>query len=167
LDINEKGVKELCDLGYRAKVQDLNYSYDLKKKFDFVISEENIEHISNLRTYLQMARKHLKDNGTLLITTPNSLCIEFFLMNLLFNRLRVNLFHTHLHSKETIKYLLSSEGFEIVEIFPFQAINYKATNIFGKISILLLRLFPSRFGRTLFIKAKKCSHLVSNKQKSI
>jgi len=154
LDINSDGVKELNDLGYHAKVQDLNYEYDLKRKFDYVVTEENIEHISNLRTYLEMAKKHLKKDGKLLVTTPNANCAEFFLQYLLWGRLRVNLFHTHLHSRETITYLLNSNGFEIEEYEVFQAVNSEATNLSGKMVKLFWRLLPNKFGRTIFIKAK-------------
>lgn len=154
LDINNNGVKELNKLGYTAKVQDLNYNYDLHAKFDIVISEENIEHISNLKIYLEAIKKHLKKDGILLLTTPNAMCLDFMFHTLIWGHLRVNLNHTHLHSQETIKHLLESEGFKIVELKIIQAINWKTTNTYGKIMSLILRLLPSKFGRTIFVVAK-------------
>nr|MBA4405418.1 hypothetical protein [Nanoarchaeum sp.] len=155
IDINEQGVKELVSQGFDVKTQDAQEKYNLKQKFDTVISEENIEHISNLKTYLDNVHAHLKDDGLFLVTTPNAMCLDFMLQTLIWRKPRVNQYHTHYHTTDTIKYLLESNGFKVVKIKIIHAINWKSTNLGGKIMWFLLRLFPSRLGRTIFVIAKK------------
>jgi len=45
--------------------------FDLGTKFDVIIATELIEHISNIKGFLECCEKHLKKEGALIITTPN------------------------------------------------------------------------------------------------
>lgn len=44
---------------------------DAKEKFDLIIATELIEHLKNPLEFLEYCKKHLKNNGTILLTTPN------------------------------------------------------------------------------------------------
>ena len=155
LDINSEGVEMMKSKGFNMICQDAQEHFNLNRKFDIVLSEENIEHISNLKTYLENVRNHLEEEGLFLITTPNILCIDFIIHRFLFKKPRANPTHTHYHIEDTIKCLLESNGFEVVKIEKFQAINWKIQNIGGKIMWFFARIFPERFGRNMIIVAKK------------
>jgi 2-polyprenyl-3-methyl-5-hydroxy-6-metoxy-1,4-benzoquinol methylase len=52
--------------------QDLNRNFSTTlDKFDFVVSSEVIEHLENPRAYIRELSNLLKENGKLIITTPN------------------------------------------------------------------------------------------------
>ena len=44
---------------------------ELDEKFDLIVAGELIEHLSNPGAFLERARKHLKEGGRLVLTTPN------------------------------------------------------------------------------------------------
>ena len=155
LDIDKNGVDELNTKGFDVVCQDAQEPYDLGKDFDVIIAEENIEHISNLKTYLGNVYKHLRPDGSFIVTTPNAQCFDFFFQTLVFGKPRVNKFHTHYHSVDTLVYLLESNGFSVDKVMVYQAINPSTTNFLGKIAWLFLRLLPNCFGRTIMVIAKK------------
>jgi len=160
LDINAVGAKRMNEMGFNIIVKDAQEPYDLGRTFDTIVSEENIEHIANLKTYLENIHKHLKDDGTLIVTTPNINCLDYMIHMFIWGKMRVNQYHTHYHTVDTIKYLLESYGFEIVKLDIFQAINWRIQNFGGKIAYFLVRPFPKRFGRNMLIIAKKKSKKV-------
>lgn len=47
-------------------------SIDLKEKFDILLSLETAEHLENFDRYLDVIKKHMKPNGYLILSTPNS-----------------------------------------------------------------------------------------------
>lgn len=59
--------------GYRNIIKaDLEYGIPNElQKYDAVVSCEGIEHIGNPRLFLETAKQHLEENGTIIITTPN------------------------------------------------------------------------------------------------
>lgn len=154
LDINKEGADKMNKEGYKVVAQDAQEPYDLNQKFDTVVSEENIEHIANLKTYLDNIRKHLKDDGVLVLSTPNSSCLDFMLQMFLFGKPQVNHYHTHVHTLETITYLLESNGFKVTHHEYIQAVE-KGMNFNSKIIGFIIRFFPARFGRTMILVAKK------------
>jgi 2-polyprenyl-3-methyl-5-hydroxy-6-metoxy-1,4-benzoquinol methylase len=155
IDINGKGIDLMKKSGYNAIWQDAQKQYNLKKKFDVIFSEENIEHISNLGIYLENVYNHLKPDGKFILTTPNANAFEFFLQTLIFGKPRVSKFHTHIHTTDTIKYLLRENYLTVEKIEIIQPLNFKTTNLFGKLYGLFCWCLPKRFGRTIIIIAKK------------
>lgn len=59
--------------GYRNIIKsDLEYGIPNElEKYDVIVSCEGLEHIGNPRLFLETARQHLQENGTIIITTPN------------------------------------------------------------------------------------------------
>jgi 2-polyprenyl-3-methyl-5-hydroxy-6-metoxy-1,4-benzoquinol methylase len=51
---------------------DLNNSFAIKKKYDFVICSETIEHLENPRHTLRTVHRAMKNNGILILTMPNN-----------------------------------------------------------------------------------------------
>lgn len=66
IDIQNKG-KDFI------RVIDVENGFDVKEKFDLILALEVIEHIVDTDLFLENLSKHLKENGTLIISTPNLL----------------------------------------------------------------------------------------------
>jgi len=106
-------------------------THNLNKKFDVIIAGDVIEHLDNQGLFIENMKRHLKENGKLIITTPNFRSLNPFLkfMSKGFKT------HTLWHDKETITFILEKYDFDIEEIF-FYAGNRKQYNLFNYIPIL-------------------------------
>ena len=129
IDILENEVKVFSARGYNMKVANAE-TFKLRKKFDVVFAGELMEHLSNPGLFLQQSKKHLKKNGLLIITTPNT----FYTPRLLgcIAKLNddpiVNEEHTNWYSPGTIRTLFGREGFNIRYIKRFDAASLEKTS---------------------------------------
>lgn len=127
-DIDEKNFKasgkfEKIDFNSIEELSNLKTKYS--KYFDVVISSEVIEHIENLDFYLKTIAELLKEDGFLIITTPNISSWRsrlYFLiiglpMHFLENSLR-NHGHINPITLLEISELLKNKGFTILSIKP-------------------------------------------------
>ena len=91
VDINRDGIKELNRQGYNVvHFEELEES----EKFDTILMLDVIEHVNNPVEFLENYIKFLKDDGEIIVTTPNSnRAINF--INILFrNEYSLNYEHT-------------------------------------------------------------------------
>ena len=139
VDIQRDCIKSLKKRGYNVRYANADKPFNLKEKFDVVVVEEVIEHLFDLRTFMQNVKRHLKPDGELIITSPNPQAFEFFLQKLFHKKNLVNPYHTHWQTEETMKYILDECGFELIEYFNVQG---KAENRRGRIYQLLFRWLP-------------------------
>lgn len=156
IDINREGVKKLQDLGYDVRYYNAEVPFDLGETFNVVTAEEVIEHLSNLTVFLENVKRHLKNNGFLIITTPNSYSHVFLLQKLIFDKIKdvhINE-HTHWHSEETLRCLLTRHGFEIVKMYAVHP-DVIEKSWWSYIIKPLWKLVPKRFGRNIICVAKK------------
>ena len=80
--------------------------------FDVVHASHLIEHLNDPRAFVREAKRILKKNGTLLISTPNS---DGFQAKLFGSAWRSAIFdHLYLFSRKTLTELLRREGFLVV-----------------------------------------------------
>lgn len=70
LEKNYEQVKALNDLGFNI-IEGNAENFHFKEKFDVIIAGELIEHLSNPGLFLDCAKENLKENGKLVLTTPN------------------------------------------------------------------------------------------------
>lgn len=70
VDIDPQGANVLNGQGYNVIVANVE-TMDLGKKFDTIIAGEIIEHLENPGLFLRNMRRHLKDEGVIIISTPN------------------------------------------------------------------------------------------------
>lgn len=152
IDIQKKEIEKLREKGFDIRLQNAEEPFDLNEKFDVVMAEEVIEHLVNLKTFFTNVHRHLGDGGLLIITTPNPQAFEFFLQKLLFGRTLINPYHTHWQNEITLKYLLESNGFELVDYF---FIEEWAHNLRGKVFQVWFFWLPQCFARTGAYIAKK------------
>jgi len=98
------------NLDKRIIVGDME-TYDFNETFDVIIAGDIIEHVSNQGLFLNNIKKHLRNNGKLIITTPNAKWLTVFL--------KTNPTHTLWHDKNTLNRILSSNGFMIDKFFYY------------------------------------------------
>ena len=116
VDTDQDGVKQMKKDGYNvieANAEDMN----LGRQFECIVAGELIEHLSNQGLFLENIKRHLVENGTLIITTPNAFSIVSFWRILRKNKIKVHAEHTCWYDPITIEQLLKRYSFEIEEIF--------------------------------------------------
>lgn len=162
--------KRLTTLGYNVSACDLNpeqYPYDnftyadldgklpyVKEQFDCVIAEEVIEHLENPWLTLREFNRILREEGTLILTTPNILNIfsrTLFLFTGRFQGFNENTYFWIGHKNPLPLWLLakilSSCGFKTEEVTYNQGYLPLLIAGFGWKTQLL--------GQTLILKARK------------
>lgn len=116
VDTDQDGVRQMKQDGYNvieANAEDMN----LGRQFDCIVAGEIIEHLSNQGLFLENMKRHLVENGVLIITTPNAFSILSFWRILRKNKIKVHAEHTCWYDPITIEQLLRRYSFEIEEIF--------------------------------------------------
>lgn len=169
VDINTLEIEKLNKLGYNIIEQsadepfalDINNKFCVwrmsqdemfqQKKFDVIIAEEVIEHLQDLRVFLNNVKRHLKPDGTFLITSPSPFAWSYILQNIFLGIEQTNNAHTCWFSRKTMKYLLEHNGFEVVSIRTIDAVS---ENFRGRILQNLLRWLPARFGINCIYEAR-------------
>lgn len=98
-------------------------SVAIGETFDIVTAGDVIEHVSNQGLFLDNIRRHLVNNGKLVITTPNAKWITVCL--------KPNVTHTLWHDIYTLMTLLDRHGF-IVEYWRYYYGNKEKYNFIKK-----------------------------------
>lgn len=80
-------------------------TYSLNKRFDVIIAGDILEHVDNQGLFLDNIYRHLNDEGTFILTTPNAKWITVIL--------KPNPTHTLWHDKFTLSHILNTHGFWI------------------------------------------------------
>jgi len=109
IDLDENGILEFKKQGYNVLKMDAE---DLKfdRNFDTIIAGELIEHLCNPGKFLLNCRKHLSENGRLIMSTPNPFSLGIFTWMIFTGKLQ-NPEHVAWHDKETLTVLLTRAGF--------------------------------------------------------
>ena len=81
---------------------------DLGKTFDIAIAGDVIEHVSNQGLLLENIYKHLRNNGKIILTTPNAKWPTVFL--------KPNATHVFWHDKYTLSTILERHNFRVSSI---------------------------------------------------
>jgi len=139
VDISYEDIKKLRELGYNVICGNAE-TIDPGRKFDVIVAGEIIEHVSNQGLFLENMRRHLKDNGIMIITTPNAFYPGFILPYLLRKPLNINPRHTLWHSEETLRSIVERHGFLVNEIY--YCTEGKPRSLKGKLYVF----FMPRFG---------------------
>ena len=114
-------------------------TYSFGRKFDVVVMGDIIEHVNNQGLLLENVRRHLKEDGVLILTTPNAKWPTVFIPT--------NPTHTLWHDESTLKNILRRHGFEISE-FRYYYGNKKSYNF-------VLKLFALRQGMLAVCRPRK------------
>ncbi|MDD4332939.1 MAG: class I SAM-dependent methyltransferase [Patescibacteria group bacterium] len=151
-DLNKLANKENYS---RQNAENFGFSFG----FDVIFAGDLIEHLSNPGLFLDSCRKNLKDNGKLIITTPN--CFGLFNLAEKISKYEptVNSDHTCYFNLKTIKQLLKKNNFEVSEYYYLYSLGLDYKESWKKKILNLFYYFFSKFTSkfidTLVIVARK------------
>ncbi|MFC6888249.1 class I SAM-dependent methyltransferase [Halorubrum trueperi] len=111
VDTVEEGITKLTQEGYNVHHGDVK-SIRLDEKFDVVVAGELIEHLADFESFFETVRYHLRDDGVLILTTPNAFSLYFWLKCLLDHEF-VNPDHTCWFDASTLSQLLESQNYSV------------------------------------------------------
>ena len=155
IDITEEQVNYMQELGYNVYVKNAE-NFNLNDKFSKIIASEVIEHLFNVRDFLNCCKKHMNDKSELIITTPAAHSLLSFLYAFVkFPNTNSNKEHTHLYCLDSIKYTLSEAGLKIKKIDLVKDYRFVKRNLFYNLFFFLVVLFspflPKRLANNTII----------------
>jgi len=115
LDHNEKAVFSLLKKGYQVIHSDVQ-NFTMDRSFDVVVAGDILEHLEDLKGFFESVKRALKDNGYLLVTTPNPWFILRFVRCWLKGDGGVNPDHVQWFCRGSIRELLRRYGFVIEKL---------------------------------------------------
>lgn len=133
--------KEVLKLGNDVICADAT-KLELNRKFDIVFAGEFIEHIYNHEAFLNVVKKHLKKDGYLILTTPNTFYYKIFLDIIKKGKPTISKYNYCLFYPESAELLLKNNGFEVIE---FHWLNLASKKSIGYIPIRFRKYFSSNF----------------------
>lgn len=110
VDIDEDGIRILREDGYNVEVADAE-ALDMDEKFDYIVAGELIEHLENPGNFLNSAKSRLKEDGKLIISTPNPWCWPRLKRLVYSKEVHCNPEHTHYYDRRTLRLMLERYGF--------------------------------------------------------
>ncbi len=160
VDIDRDGINQMRRDGYNvieANAEDLN----LERRFDCIVAGEIIEHLSNQGLFLENMKRHLTENGVLIITTPNAFSILSFWRILKKNRIKVHAEHTCWYDPMTIQQLVGRYSFEIEKLFFANKSKWYLKKNFYKLKYQIPKLISSirpYFSGVIIVIARQKNH---------
>lgn len=115
VDIDPDGVAALNAMGYHTVVADV-CTMDLQQQFDTIIAGEIIEHLANPGQFLCNLARHLSDEGTLIISTPNPFYAGFTWKIWRYGKPSIHEEHMGWQDPTTLRQLLNRCGFRVTEM---------------------------------------------------
>jgi len=113
------------------------------RKFDVIVSIENIEYVFDTNGYLKEMKRVIKKNGILVVSTPNKSHLGHRLKQLIGVDYWVNPFHPVEFSEKELSTLLEKNGFKVKKtrrfllILPLFILNFvEKSNFFQKQSLI-------------------------------
>lgn len=142
--------------------RDLDKSFDLDEKFDFVSALEVLEHMVDTDAFLRHCRELMRSEGILLITTPNINCLRNRVMTF-FGAYPTGLeyknviHHVRLYNIPVLKKHLAEHGFEVTYVagVSFLPILTNRNTPLRKISERLAKTFPQMCNNVIVLARKK------------
>lgn len=154
IDFDEGQIK---DKQRYKKANAENFDFDVD--FDTILAFDLIEHLSNQGLFLDACKRNLKNDGKLILTTPNCFGMFNLTAKLMNFEPTVNKDHTCYYNIKTIKALLKKNGFEVVSVGFVYTLGYDYKESIKKkfLNVLYYTLskFTPKYIETLVIVARK------------
>ena len=152
----------------QADLDDPGLRLPYEREFDVVILSDVIEHLQNREAIMTTVRRHLTENGRLIISTGN-VAIWFYRISLLLGRFEygprgiLDETHVRLYTQATFERLITNAGFEILRrrstplpfelIFETRADSLPLRLLDGAYHALT-RLWPAMFAYQFIVEAR-------------
>ena len=162
----ERLSKELAD--YHQRDLELPLELPYERVFDYVVCADVIEHLQNRAQLLRGARRYLKPDGKLIISTPN-IALWFYRLSLLMGRFEygprgiLDETHVHLYTGSTFRREIERAGFTVIRqrvtSLPFEVV-FESTGRSRLVRALdvayhqIARLWPSMFAYQYILEAQ-------------
>lgn len=141
IDIEKNSIRKMKSMGFNALYMSAE-EIKFKNKFDVVFGGEVIEHLSNPGLFLLGAKKALKKDGVIVLSTPNTYAVNKIIrvIQLRTNEPPENLAHMMYFTPRNLQALCEKYVLNLIDIdyahFPF--INDTLLNKLNKIACALL-----------------------------
>ena len=154
IEIDKETFEKSKGLGLNVRHGDFNEMTFVKKKYDVIMLWEVIEHLQDLKLFLNLAYKTLNKGGIVVLSAPN--------YDRIYNvdNINDNLFqdsppiHLNFFTKGSIVNVFNSQKFKTLEINE-KKIPYLELNKFSFYKNILRSVFNKYNGPTLYYAAKK------------
>jgi SAM-dependent methyltransferase len=134
-----------------------NFSFGVQ--FDVIFAGDLIEHLSNPGLFLNCCHKALKQDGRLILTTPNAFNLFNMAGKLTKHEPTVNHDHTCYFNSRTLKKLLEKNDFKTEEVSYLYTLHVLFDESWKKkflnVVYKLLSLFTDKYIETLVVIARK------------
>jgi len=146
------------------RIIDIQKPCRMRETFDIIVMTEVLEHLRSPSIALENVWKLLKNNGFLIISTPNQGTIGKLVRNL-FKKDFFEGLHLNCYDFSQLYYTLRLHGFTTVKLYSCEEIDIPIINrisFIRPLSLLMGKRFPT-LSKQLIIKAKKSKPLDLNK----
>lgn len=158
LEINHEQVEAFRKLNYNI-IQGSAEDFELEQRFDVIVAGELIEHLSNPGMFLEKVKKHLKKDGSLILTTPNRFSAITFFDALIKNRIpsydKEIAKHVFYLDENCLTDLLVRHGFKNIEIAKCLWVGKPSKNYLKIMIYKFIKIFRPKFMDTLLVTAQK------------
>jgi 2-polyprenyl-3-methyl-5-hydroxy-6-metoxy-1,4-benzoquinol methylase len=128
--------------------------FNIEKKFDLILEGEVIEHLSNFQGFFESCKNHLKENGELIITTPNPYSFSAIFSKLRHEEVHNTLKHTVLFDGFVFRSMAKMNGFIVREKLFYNMDNPKTLSL--KLGRIIGKLFPKyAYGYIFILEVEK------------
>ena len=139
VEITKSHADIMNEQGFEVVNEDVQ-NFNLNKKFDFVVAGELIEHLIDIKGFLNSVKNHMNSQSKFIITTPFANSLFSFLYSFIYwPRSCSNDEHTLWFCPSTIKLTLETYGFEIERIEPIM--DYRLTKKFSIYNIFVVFIY--------------------------
>jgi len=151
VEIDEERAKKLRDKGFNVIVGNAE-TLDLNQCFDVIVAGDLIEHLNNPGLFLESIKKHLKQNGIIIINTPNIYSINLLLRGLIkLGNVKMFPEHTMGFNEYLLIELLRRHKIKVIKIIYF---SHKEKTL-KSIIIRFLSFFSKKWHENIMVICKK------------
>lgn len=156
VDVNETQVEALKAQGYNVICGDVE-QVDIGRKFDVIVAGELIEHLSNPGLFLENMKRHLDNDGVLILTTPNRFHLYIFLKAFFTGKQPVYTkpiaAHVHYYDVSSLEALITRHGYKMLDCWYYSE---EFPTLKSKILKFIQKLRPN-FAQGIVVVLQKAS----------
>ena len=151
LDLYKPGVDYLNEKGFNVVHGDA-CNFEFEKPFDLITAGDIVEHIGNLDGFFNSCFSNLKEDGSLLITTPNPWYWKIFVKAIIGKEIKPNPEHTLWLCPKTLEQISSRWGFRTVRVqYAYRYFKFNIDSIIHNLPLPQRLRLPSMY-------AELCKH---------